>query len=162
MRTLLLALLLTAGASTIATAQTADKAAAKPSPSWMAPLNQFIDGVNKNDEASAAAAFVASPFIIDEVPPHSWQGKTAFHDWFQALGADGQKHKQTDNLMKLGKATYVVVSGPKAYVVIQGFYTYKQEGTPLHENGKLVFGLAKGKDGWKIDGVAWSGVVPAK
>jgi hypothetical protein len=37
----------------------------------MVPVHQFLDGFNKGDMKTAAAACACPVFIIDEVPPHA-------------------------------------------------------------------------------------------
>ena len=56
----------------------------------LAPIHQFIDGVNKGDMKAAAAAHVAAPAILDEVAPHNWQGEGAVDKWAASFGAEMQ------------------------------------------------------------------------
>src|SRR5262249_4183179 len=51
-----------------------------------ATIKQFADAFNKGDLKTAKALHVASPIIIDEVPPHLWTGMKAFDQWGADLG----------------------------------------------------------------------------
>src|SRR5512147_1222046 len=60
--------------------------AATPEAELLAPIHQFIDNFNKGDAAAAEAANVPTGVIIvDEVPPHLWQGPGAFKAWAKDL-----------------------------------------------------------------------------
>src|SRR5689334_3968929 len=98
-------------------------------------INQFIDGMNHNDMKSAATAFAPSTSIIDEFPPHSWQGKSAFADWVRDFGADSKKNAITDPALTLGKPVTSSTSGDHAYLVIPATYAFKQNGKPMRESG---------------------------
>lgn len=135
--------------STPAFAGAADDAA-------LMPFRQFVDGVNKNDIKTAAAAFVPSAGIIDEFAPHHWQGADAFAQWDAALNADMKAHGMTEPFMALGKPLHLDVTGDTAYAVVPGHYTYKQGGKAMHEDGTFAVALAKTASGWRIAAWSWA------
>lgn len=128
----------------------------------MVPINQFIDSFNKGDVKAAEATHdSAAVSIIDEVPPHVWQGAGAFKAWAAALDADAKKHGQTDQAVKLGEPTREEVTGDRAYVVVPATFTFKEKGAAMAEQAQMTFALAKGAAGWKISGWAWTGPKPS-
>ena len=123
----------------------------------MDPVNQFIDGMNHNNMKSAAATYAPVASIIDEFPPHHWQGATAFSDWGRDFGADSKKNGITDPVVTLGKPLQNVVTGDRAYVVVPATYSFKQNGKPMHESQSIMtFALQKLSAGWRIAGWSWT------
>jgi hypothetical protein len=125
------------------------------------PIKQFIDGFNTGDVKSAYAAYAPGTItIIDEFAPHSWIGPDAPHQW----AADYDKHATatgvTDGVVKYGAPTRSVVDGDTAYVILPATYLYKEKGQPIVEEGQFAFVLRTELTGWKIQGWAWTGVVP--
>ncbi|MFL5297755.1 MAG: nuclear transport factor 2 family protein [Phenylobacterium sp.] len=125
-----------------------------------APIRQFVDSFNKGDSAGAAAQFLPSVSIIDEVPPHIWTGPTGFASWAADLTKDAQAHGQSENAVTLGAVKREVVSGANAYVIAAATYSYKQNGVAMHEASQMTFALKRTKSGWKIAGWTWTGPNP--
>jgi ketosteroid isomerase-like protein len=154
MRSAILGLICLAGLSTAS-------AAAAANAQLEAPIHQFIDDFNKGDAKGAAAAHLATGVsIIDEVPPHNWQGPKAFSTWAADLAKDGKARGVSDEMVTLGAVTREVVSGQTAYVVIGATYTFKQKGVAMHEPAQMTFAMKKAGAGWKIAGWTWSGPDP--
>ncbi len=123
----------------------------------MDPVNQFINGMNHNDMKSAGAAYAPTVSIIDEFPPHHWQGSTAFSDWGRDFGADSKKNGITDPVVTLGKPLQNVVTGDRAYVVVPATYRFKQNGKTMRETDSIMtFALQKLAAGWRIAGWTWT------
>lgn len=127
----------------------------------MAPIHQFIDGFNKGDMKSAAAAFAPTGLtIIDDVSPHVWAGPNAFEAWSKALAATDQAEGNTDGAVTLGKPTRELVSADTGYVVLPAVYTYKEKGMAMREAAQMVYALQKATSGWQITGFSWVGTKP--
>ena len=135
----------------------AGSAAASDKLDVMASVHQFIDGFNKGDTKTALAACAAQTSIVDDFPPHAWQGPTACSDWANDFDADAKKQGITDPIVTLGKPWRVDVTGDRAYAVVPAKYTYKQHAKPVTESGAvLTVALQKVAAGWRITGWAWS------
>jgi len=120
-------------------------------------VNQFINGMNHNDLKSAAAAYAPTVSIIDEFPPHHWQGPTAFADWGRDFNADATKNAITDPIVTLDKPLESSTTGDRAYFVIPATYAFKQHGKPMRESESIMtFALQRISGGWRIAGWAWS------
>jgi len=130
-----------------------------------APIRKFADAFNKGDIKGAAATHLASGVtIIDEAPPHLWQGPKAFDSWVADLTKDDKAAGITDEKVTLGTVTREVVTGSDAYVVIAVVYTFTQKGVAMREPAQMTFAMKKLPEGWKIAGWTWTGPepVPAK
>lgn len=123
----------------------------------MATVHQFIDGINKNDVKSAVAACAPMSSVIDEFPPHEWQGSTGCADWAHAFVAYNKTEGITDGIATLAPPSRVQIDGTTAYVVAPASYAYKQHGKPITESG-ATFTLALRRIGgsWRITGWAWA------
>ena len=123
----------------------------------IATVHQFIDGFNVGDTKSALAACASPASIIDEFPPHAWQGPTACADWASAYNANAANNGITDGFVKLGAPLRVDIAGDRAYTVVPATYTYKQHGSPVTESGStFTVALEKVAGRWRITGWAWT------
>ena len=135
----------------------AGSAAASAAAGPMAVVQQFVDAFNKGD-LKAAAAMCASPAsVIDDFPPHAWQGATACADWARAWVADAKKNGDTGAVVTLDKPSHVDVTGDRAYVVVRATYAYDEHGKPVKQTGSVfTVVLQKFTAGWRINGWAWA------
>jgi hypothetical protein len=122
----------------------------------LAPIRQFVDGLNKGDMKAAAATHVAAPSIIDDVPPHQWQGADAFEHWSAADNAEMQQDGITAPGVKIKAPSQFQLDGDSAYVVVPTVYSFLQKGKKTAENGYLTFAMAKQGSDWRIAGWAWT------
>jgi ketosteroid isomerase-like protein len=129
----------------------------------MAPIDKFIDSFNKGDVAGAAATHSATAdlTIVDEVPPHLWNGAKAFQSWAADLDADAKKNGMTEPAVKLGAATREESDGQNAYVVVPAVFSFKQNGKAMSEKAQMTFVLKKDASGWLIHSWTWTGPKPA-
>lgn len=122
----------------------------------MATVRQFVDGINHNDLKSAVAACAPQSSVIDEIPPHAWQGNGC-SDWAQSLVETNKAQGITDGVATISVPTRVAVDGNTAYVVAPAAYSYKQHGKPVTESGAtLTVALKRIGGAWKIVSWAWS------
>jgi hypothetical protein len=119
----------------------------------MAPVNQFIDGLNAGDAKKAAAAHMPGSPIIDEFAPHHW---TSFGTWLKDFEADAKKNKVTDVHVALAAPTTSTVGAKEAYEVVPNTITAKADGKPNEEKGVFTFALVKTAKGWRIASWAWA------
>ena len=138
-------------------AMTQSPAAAQDNSAVMAPVQHFVDAFNKGDAKAAAAVCASQISIIDEFPPHIWNGPGAFAKWWKEYDADAKKNGVTDGVVTLGAPKHVDVTGDLAYVVVPADYAYKQNGKPTKETGSiLTLVLQKSATGWRILAWSWS------
>ena len=123
----------------------------------MASVQRFVDGFNKGDTKTAAAACADQTSIVDEFPPYEWHGAGACMKWMSDYDADAKKNGITDAVVTLGTPRHVDITGDRAYVVVPTGYTYKLKGTPDKETGSsLTIALQKIGGSWRITGWAWT------
>ena len=135
----------------------AGPAAASETTDVMAPVLQFLDGFNKGDTKSAAAACTDQMSIIDEFPPHEWHGAGAIMQWFADYDTDAKKNGITDGFVAFGDPRHIDVTGDRAYIVIPANYTFMKQGKPVKETGSIItLSLQKTAAGWRITGWAWA------
>jgi ketosteroid isomerase-like protein len=132
-------------------------AAATDQTAVMATVHRFMDSFNKGD-TNAGLATCASPVsVVDEFPPHEWQGPTACADWANAYNANATAHGITGGFVTLKTPWHVNITGDRAYVVVPADYAYKQHGRPVLESGSIwTVALRKTAAGWRITGWAWA------
>jgi hypothetical protein len=119
----------------------------------MAPVNQFIDGLNAGNVKKAAAAHMPGSPIIDEFAPHHWN---SFDAWLKGFMADSKKNKVTDVHLVLAAPTTSTVGARQAYEVVPNTITAKVDGKPNEEKGIFTFALVKTAHGWRIASWAWA------
>jgi ketosteroid isomerase-like protein len=120
-------------------------------------VRQFADATNKNDAKALAPGCTVLTSIIDDFPPHVWQGASACADWQNAWDAYAKKNGITNDVVMLGRPLHVDVTGDRAYVVAEANFTYKQNGKRITQRGSVwTMALQKVADGWRIVGWAWA------
>jgi len=120
-------------------------------------VKQFITNFNQGNEKAALALCATPASVIDEFPPHQWQGPTACADWVRDLDAFDKRAGITDGIVVLGKTWQVDVTGDRAYVVAPATYRYKQRGAVRMETGSIfTVVLRRSTPGWRITGWAWA------
>ena len=156
MKHLVVALLCSIGLISVADAAT-------PQAEMLAPIHQFVDSFNRGDAAAAEAANVSTGVvIIDNVPPHLFQGTDAFKTWAKALGSHDKNAGMTDQQVILGKVRQSESMADAGYVSIDAVYSYKQNGVAMREPARMAVALRKVTGGWKIAAWAWTGSSPVK
>ena len=118
LRTLVVALFL--GAAWIIPASAANN------PDPFLRLQQLIDARNKGDEATVSKGMSPTLVVIDDFPPHSWSGPTAFKDYERDYAAFMEKNGETDARFQVSQHPITEqVQGTTAYVVVAGVYSKK-------------------------------------
>lgn len=127
-----------------------------------APIDAFLAAFNKGDIAAIAATQNGSDLvIIDEVPPHMWQGPRAVKAWLASLGAYDKARGRSDGAVTCSKPQVLNVAGDRGYAVVPAVYSFKEKGKPMREVATMTFALRHGAGGWKIAGWTWNGMVPS-
>lgn len=122
----------------------------------MAPVQQFVNGFNKGDAKVLLAACADQASVIDDFPPHEWQGAQACKMWLSDYEAYAKKNGVIDGVVTLGQPRHVDVTGDRAYVVVPANFTYKKDGKPTSENGAtFIVALQQAGGAWHITGWAW-------
>jgi ketosteroid isomerase-like protein len=133
------------------------KAAASDKSDVKAAIDHAVAAFNRSDMKTWVAACASPASIIDDFPPHEWQGPTACADWASAFAAYSKKNGITAGTVTLGTPWHIVVTGARAYVVCPVTFTYKQNGRPMKESGSVfTLALMKAAAGWAIAGWAWA------
>ena len=121
----------------------------------MAPVRQFVDGFNKGDLKAAVAACAEEASVIDDFPPHGWQG-TGCAKWADGFEALAKKDGITDARIILGKPRRVDVTGDHAYIVVPVTLITKHKGKPKKLPSMFTASLHRETGGWRITGWAWA------
>jgi hypothetical protein len=123
----------------------------------LATVQQFVGAFNKGDTKSAIATCAPRASIIDEFPPHEWQGSTACADWIRDFTATSKLAGITNAVVTLGAPWRIDVNGSRAYLVAPATYDYKVHGKPVTEsNSILTVALQRLGGVWRMTGWAWT------
>jgi ketosteroid isomerase-like protein len=119
-------------------------------------VQKWVDSFNKNDAKAVAAVCTQDAIILDDFPPHVWQGPNTCARWFKDFQAFAAKSEITEAVVALDKAQHVDITTEVAYVVIPTIFTFKKSGKPVKETGIVALKLHKTSTGWLIAGWAWA------
>jgi hypothetical protein len=108
-------------------------------------------GFNKGDSPCADEAVV-----IDDFPPHVWQGSGACSKWYKAFSAWAATAAVTDSSITLGAPTHLEIGSGYAYLVTPVTLSFLKAGKPVKDVGVLTMTLRKAETAWHIIGVAWA------
>ncbi len=121
-----------------------------------AAINHAVAEFNQGNMKGWIASCTSSAAIIDEFPPHAWQGPNACADWASAFTANAKQNGITGGMVTLGTAWHVAVTGEHAYAVYPATYTYKQHGKSMKESGTFALVLQRTSTGWLIAAWSWA------
>jgi len=120
-------------------------------------VHKYFDNLDKDKLKTALEVCDSHVSILDEFPPHEWQGPTACADWWKALNDYNEKSGITEGDATLGAPWSVDVTGERAYFVAPTTYTYKQHGKPVKEaHAVFTVALKRTQAGWRITAWTWS------
>jgi hypothetical protein len=123
----------------------------------MTIVRQYIDGFNRGDSKTMAAAFAVPGSILDGMAPHVWHGPTAPQDWYRDVLVEGEHAGASGYVVTLGEPRHVNVTGDSAYVVVPASMTFKVHGTQVTQSGAIfTVALRKLTEGWRIAAWAWA------
>jgi ketosteroid isomerase-like protein len=122
----------------------------------MAVIHQMVDGFNKGDMKSAAAACADHAVVVDDTPPHVWQGAGACAAWQVAFEAWTKSNGVTGASEAISKVRHIDISGDVAYVVQSARLNWIEKGKPMSEKAIETVTLKKTASGWRITGWAWA------
>ena len=121
-----------------------------------AVVKEYLADMNQGAADRFIRLCAPQTIILDDFPPHTWQGPTACMDWLTAFAAFDTKARITPRAVTIGKPWRVSVNGDNAYVVVPATYKYMEGTKPVTEaNSVWTLALRKGADGWRITGWAW-------
>lgn len=121
----------------------------------MVPVQQFVDGFKKGDFNSAVAACADTASLIDDFPPHAWQG-SGCKEWADGFEAITKQEGITEARIILGKPRHFDVTGDRAYVVVRVRLDYRVKGKPKKLPSLFTAALHREACGWRITGWAWT------
>jgi ketosteroid isomerase-like protein len=131
-------------------------AAASDTDDVMTTVKEYLADLNNGDAGKFIGLCAPETVIIDDFPPHAWQGPTACANWLNGLVAFNQSKGITDEEVTIGEPRRVAVNEGFAYVVLPATYTYKEKGKPVVESGAVwTLALKKIARGWRVTGWAW-------
>jgi len=123
----------------------------------MDAVRRYVDGFNRGDVKTMAAAFAVPGTILDGMAPHVWHGTTAAQDWYTDVLAEGQQHGATEYVVTLGEPRHFGVTGDNAYVVVPSSMTFNLRGKQVMQTGAMFTVALRKFDGeWRIAAWAWS------
>lgn len=121
-----------------------------------AVVKEYLAEMNQGAVDKFVRLCAPQTIIIDDFPPHTWQGPTACTDWLNAFASFDTRKEISPRAVTIGKPWRVSVNGDNAYVVVPATYKYTEGGKPVTESDSVwTLALQKGPDGWRIKGWAW-------
>jgi hypothetical protein len=121
-----------------------------------AVVTRMAHALNTGDQKVFASLVApATQAVIDEIPPHYWNGPNAISNWYRDFGSVNKALGVTDALSMFSAAKYIEVDGNRAWATFPMVYTYKMKGAAQRETGTLSIALEKVAAGWRVLGFAW-------
>jgi len=133
-----------------------ESAAASPEEDVMSVLQHWADDFNKGDTKAAEANCAERVSIVDDFPPHQWNGAGACTRWFVDFQAFAKGAEITEPIIAMGKPRHVDVTGAVAYVVVPVTLTYQKKRVPTKLDGIMTAILKGSSLGWRISAWTWA------
>jgi ketosteroid isomerase-like protein len=135
---------------------TSTPAAAADNTDVIAVVHRWTDAFSRRSFNTDIAPCAEDAVVIDDLPPHVWQGLGACSKWFKAFEAWASKARVTNAVITLGEIRHLDLAGGFAYLVAPVTLTYIKAGKPVNFLGMITITLRKRESGWRISGVAWA------
>lgn len=119
-------------------------------------IHRWVDGFNSGDTKLAVAACADQTSLIDDFPPHEWQGRGACAKWFSDFQAMSKSYGSTQHVIAVGKPAHIEISTDFAYIVAPTTLSFERAGKPVKDQGLLTVTLRNDASGWRITGWVWS------
>jgi len=120
-------------------------------------IADFVDAVNRGDQAGAIAHLSDDVTIIEDLAPFRWTGPNAGPEWMMAMWENAQRNGISAIVMEISPPMRVEVEENGAYAVVPGLLSYERPGSMLRSDGLLTFSLRASSGQWLINGLVWSG-----
>jgi ketosteroid isomerase-like protein len=121
-----------------------------------AVIHRWMDAFSQRSFNTDIAPCAEDAVVIDDLPPHVWQGPGACSKWFKDFDAWASKAGVSNAVITLGEIRHLDVAGGFAYLVSPVTLSYIKDGKPTDFRGTITLTLRKGQPGWRISGVAWA------
>ena len=128
------------------------RATASENAAVMAVFNNALAAFNRGDMKGWIATCAPSASIIDEIPPHAWQGASACADWWRSFQSFAKSNRITEPIVSIGTPWHLAVNARTAYMVAPATYSYRLAGKPQHETGVFTAAFRKTLNGWLMSG----------
>ena len=122
----------------------------------MVAVRQFVQGFNNDKIDLVQAACADDTSIIDDFPPHEWNGHGATTRWYRDMARMASENGMSDPSVILDEPSNVTVSEEHAYLVVPIDVRWLQDGTPRERPGFMTLALRNGTEGWRISACAWT------
>ncbi len=122
----------------------------------MAVVQKWADGFNSNDIEASRAVCAPDAVVLDDFPPHVWQGTDACGEWFKGYVAYTKKASVTAGKILVGVPSHLDVESGFAYLVAPVTLSFNKKSKPVKEKGVVTMALHKSESGWRITGWAWA------
>ena len=148
MRNLLIAIAIVIGTSTPAAASDRDDV--------LAVAHHWADAFGQRSFDTDIAPCAEDAVVIDDLPPHVWQGPGACSNWFKAFEAWASKAGATHAVITLGEIRHLEFDADSAYLVAPVTLSYTKAGKPVNFPGMITLTLRKRESAWRVSGAAWA------
>ena len=131
-------------------------AAASDNADVLAIIQRWTDAFREHSFNTDSAPCAEDAVVIDDLPPHVWQGPGACSRWFKAFEAWASHAGVTNAVINFGGTRHLDCDAGFAYLVAPVTLSYIKAGKPVNFPGMITMTLRKRELGWRISGVAWA------
>ncbi len=120
-----------------------------------AVVQKWADSFNSGDLEARRAVGAPDAVVLDDFPPHVWQGSGACGQWFKGYVAMAAKASTTTGKIVVGVPRHLDVESGFAYLVAPVTLTLNKRSKPVSDKGVIAMALHKGDAGCRITGWTW-------
>jgi len=122
----------------------------------VAVVQRSVDGFNHADARAVAATCAREAVVIDDFPPHAWQGPHACARWFKDFESMSKVEGIANARIAVDPPSHIEISKDVAYLVIPAKLSFDRKGAHVTDVGIMTVTLRNGESGWRISGWVWS------
>ena len=125
-------------------------------PELLEPIEKVARFIETADRAYLAAFAQSGVVIIENFPPHLFEGADAVERWSQTISRWHQPPSTLVLKHRFGAPQDLRVQDGTAFVSLPTHWTITEDDEVIEEDGGWAFTLTQEPDGWKVRAYGWA------
>ena len=115
-------------------------------------VRQFVDAYSRGDAKAIVEMCSDGASVLYDVPPYRWSGPHSCALWLQDVKNEERRIGISNTVARIERIRHVIVSGKRAYVTADLYFSFLWNGKAGEERDQAVFTYQRISDTWMLSG----------